>query len=695
MTKVYQAKTLPSGEPNPKYKPKTHKRSGHVKSKFERGHFCAWDGEGVTDKGTGIHRYIMLVNSEGDSMIDRQGLSTRECLDMLCLAGEAYKHAIHVVFGGSYDVNMMLGDCTHEEIASVWAGQWTEVCNGEFVVCYRPRKNFSVRRNLQGYTVVNGKLMRIGGGKSLVLWDVFGFFQSKFTEALNKYLGKDYHRTSMIEQHKLVRSDFTVDELPDILHYCQEECHALVDLMRTLKEYLDKAELKIARWDGAGACAAALLKRQGTVNHKGVSPPAVMEAAQHAYAGGRTELVQYGHAPTTPIYHYDINSAYPTAMRMCPSLALGYWTHERPRIRKQWLWQSGERIPPSEFALYFVEWSFKDDADCFPFFWRAHDTSIYYPSQGSGWYWAPEVAAAFQALSCGAIRGRLAVRECWRFNANADAKDAFPFTWIDTLYTQRRQWKAHGIGAEKVVKLAINSLYGKTAQHLGGTKDKPPRYHQLEWAGFITSYTRATLYTAMLPAISNGNHNAIMMATDAIYSLQPLNLNCGEALGQWTYEPHDGLTVVQSGVYWTYNNGKAKPFCRGFDKGSIALDGVVEAWRDNQSDYAAKLTRFVTMGSALAGASTFQEKWRRWDTTPRMLALSPSGTKRALIANGHHPDRGLVLTQPAIPAAQVVGQKVSAKYPLPWDDNASGKRDEKLGGIALRVIEAEHMESDL
>lgn len=659
MPRFYQPLTLPDGSPNPRHVIDRRERpSGPKLSKFERGEFVAWDGEGVTENGA--HRYIMLVSSDDDVLMrNGDALSTRECLALLTERGRLRPNAIHCAFGASYDVNMILADCTHRQIARVWAGEWVMV-SGRYMVNYHPRKSFSVRR-------IGDKRARI------VLWDVFGFFQSTFVDALKKYRAIHPDDIALIAQRKQERSAFRVEQLNDILHYCKLECQSLVALMRELRDNLMTAGLRISRWDGAGACAAALLQRQGIVAHKRSrerTPANVLRAAQAAYAGGRTELLQYGHAPNDAVYHYDINSAYPSAMRDCPSLSDGQWQRiTDPRAIRQRIAYAADSAR-HQFCLCYCEWAYDDGAIAYPFFWRSYDSSIFYPQHGSGWHWLPEYLAAEKAMDGGSVRGRCTIRELWDY---VNVSGVYPFEWINELFVQRAEWKRSGVGAEKALKLAINSLYGKTAQHVGGTAGQPPRFHQLEWAGFITSCTRATLYNALAPAIRLGRtqrttrNRGIMLATDAVYSLIPLDVSIGESLGQWSYEKHDGITVVQSGVYWTYNDGKAKPFCRGFDKGSLHRDAIIAAWKRGDVTYDASLTRFITMGSALQGSSTFAENWRQWRTAPRVLALSPDGTKRARITTKAKPAQGLVNTQPAIPAAQLVGQVASAPYALPWD----------------------------
>ena len=682
MGRYYQLVTLPNGEPNPKRRKRAHKSGPTAKvSKFARGSFIAWDGEGWTHETDNAHVYTMLCNSvETEPLINLRGIPTLECLDYLCTIGAQYPDSVHVAFGAGYDVNMMLADCSRAELERIHAGQWV-VLGRKYLVCYRQRKSFSVKRwpvwQINPDTGRRHKVKTAG----LVLWDVFGFFQSSFVEACEKYLGADHDGLTEVREQKQRRHDFDPSQILDILHYCQLECRLLVKLMETLRDYLETARLQIRRWDGAGACAAALLQREGILQHRGTIPPDVMRASQHAYAGGRMEVARFGNAHNTPIYHYDINSAYPAAMANVPSLAHGTWRHT-----------TGSHNPnrTDSFALYRIRWRF-NNASLYPFFWRAYDGSIFFPREGCGIYWSPEVNAALEAMESGAIKGSIEILDGWEWISEDDVK---PFAWIPTLYDQRREWKRAGIGAEKVVKLAINSLYGKTAQHLGGTATDSPRYHRLEWAGYVTSATRAKLYRAATPHIKS--RSIIMTATDALYSTEPLDVPCSNKLGEWESHTHDGITVVQSGVYWTIDGLTDSPFCRGFDKGSLDRTAILEAWQRGEVSYNATLTRFVTMGSALAGATALN-RWRQWRTVDRRLALTTDGTKRHDEISctdwtpRRNPSRTLMHTVASVPAAQVAGQLISAPFPLPWIDNGSklSVYEPTFDDVPLRVAETE------
>lgn len=635
MTRRYQPVRLPTGEPNPRH---IERLRAKPLSRFDAGLVCAWDGEGLT-RADGSHDYVLMCSSAGDSVWSDTALSTAECLALLCeRARTSDRRTIHVIFGGSYDVNCWLRDISKQELKRLWAGRWVRICGGRYRVQYRPRKSFVVWDLLRPVR--------------LTLWDIWGFFQASFVGALTAYgIPVPEHMADM----KAHRSAFSATEQKQITDYCLDECRLLRQLMETVIQHCKTADMTLRRWDGAGACAASLHHRERTMDHKGTPPSAVMRAAQYAYAGGRIELLQYGHAPKTPIYHYDINSAYPAAMSSLPSLATGRWVHSH--AGPSGAPDSGARV----FRVSRVAWAF-DSTRCraYPFFWRDSTGNIYYPPTGAGWYWSPEIDSARRALAEGTLRGSLTIHESWTYKSDADVR---PFSWIQPLYDQRRAWKLAGIGAEKMLKLGLNSLYGKTAQHAGGTKTDAPRYHQLEWAGYITSVTRARLFDALALAGADG----LMLATDGIFSTVPLDLAVGPELGAWDMAVHTGATIVQSGVYWLDDMMTETGYSRGFDKSSLDRKRIIWAWKRGESEYAAQLTRFVTMGAVASGHAP-SDHWRRWITGPRVLQLTPEGTKRATIKAPRNPARGFVPTVPAIPAGQIAGSRESAVYALPWVD---------------------------
>jgi DNA polymerase type B, organellar and viral len=585
--------------------------------------------------------------------------------------------AIHVGFVFSYDVNMILGNVPRYKIKELWEADGFApyvLLKSGHEVFYRPRKSFGVRRGQWEYE--NEEWKRITTYRILV-WDVFGFFQGSFLEILRKWV-PEHPYIRRIGRGKEHRHSFSVRELPEIVGYCQAECTALVDVMNAFRESLKPTELKPTRWDGAGALAASLMKSREIKKHLQPPPPEVERVARYAYFGGRMEVLQYGNH-RGPVYYYDINSAYPAAMLELPSLS-GEWVHDAT---------FGNPSPRAQFSLTRVQFNAAKSQPLHPLPFREFQGDVFFPRDGEqrsgdwrnesfeGWYWEPE---AFLVLGHDGHR-----LETWNFYPATTYR---PYNFLPELFEQRRKWQADGNPAEKPLKLAINSLYGKHAQQLGWNQQtgEPPPFHSLVYAGYITSRTRARLYQAAMQKPDS----IIMLATDGLWSTEPLDLPLGDGLGEWEHKKFDGLTVVQSGVYWVKEGRKWNLFCRGYDKDAAELrrSSVLTAWKGGLSHIQVPTTRFCGMGTALAGGGAWA-KWRKWDSDPRDLALRMIDTKREDVEahwrtglNLPRPHRGLVRTR----AAKLYSHnKLSFPYSLAW-----AKGEAKFEGLELA---AEHLDS--
>lgn len=638
--------------------------------------FVAWDGEGITD-ATGIHRYVMLCNSYGDSLVNPTGIGTLSAFQFLGTTVVHTTPAIHVVFGGSYDANMLLRDLDIDSIRELWTTG--EVSWRGYRISYRPRKSLTIAQ----YAVPRWKKTKKGTFApnyqwKIRLWDVHGFFQSSFVSALRSYnIAGNEHDRDVTETMKKLRGTDAWNEsaIPAMEMYCIGECRQLVTLMEQLRLHLNTAGITLARWDGAGAVAASLMKREGVKKYSHV-PSNLETIAAIAYSGGRIEAFQYGnHEGKT--YVYDINSAYPSVIRSLPDLINGEWENVTD-IRHHQNWRD-------MFGLAYVTFDFPLSQKINPFFYRTKNGSIYYPHKGEGWYHIPEVSAALgDSQSSPYIKVTefwLWVPETWEeIGTHHDeyGETTFeyvlkephkPFAFVDTLYQQRKRWKLEGNGAQMVAKLGMNSLYGKLVQQLGGTAEKRPPYHNLLWGGFITSSVRAQLYTAM-----NQNQDAIVYsATDGICSTQPLNLPVSKELGAWECTEYNGVTIIQPGVYFLLGENAVPVVThyRGFDAGTLTRETILDAWREGKTDLCADSTRFIGMGSALASRD-YEGKWCTWPTVPRRLTLKPTG-KRYAPYPGKRLTRELVPTVAATPIPAMMGEP-SHPYKLEWitDDGIDG-----------------------
>ena len=614
-------------------------RNEKERDKRDQRPFIAWDGEGYNHGGR--HVFALWASSTGDRIqtIDPRGLSTVRCLDLLLRVHHANPGSIHVIYGGSYDVNMILRDLDEDQLRKLRDLRSVELTlegtDGEPVSYrfrWRPGKSFTVKR---------------GDEPGVILYDVVSFFQCSFVKACDEYLGKEWFDRDRIMEFKDYRAKFTVDMLPDLVQYNDAELVNLVLLMNELRSRLFNAGLRITRWDGPGAVAGALMQRERIKDCFGTIPDEVAQASRFAYFGGRFEIIKHG-VVDGPAFEYDLRSAYPAALRTVPSLKHGHWAHVRT-------------YEPRRFGLWHVVWTDPEDGHTRPqpLPWRSETGGVYFPWSGEGWYWGPEVDALVDTVPM----ERFHILEGWLFVPDPDAPR--PFEFVDGLYLKRAALKRAGDGAHVGIKLGLNSLYGKLAQQLGAVrlrdgKWRIPPYHCLEYAGYVTSFTRAAVFRAA----QLDPDAVIAFETDALFTTRPLPLPLVDELGSWEGSEFSSLAYIVSGFYFgTLTDGREVSKTRGVNLGRVTRDEVVDALRSGAQFVEASVTRFIGHKVALRGR---MRDWRTWVTSPRRIQLVPD-EKRIPIPDvdyrtigDWHPTHPRPITSPGMEPP------MSHEFPIEW-----------------------------
>lgn len=596
--------------------------------------FLAWDGEGITEVD-GSHTYVLLANSDGESLSRREGLSTIEVFEMFLAARSG---VTHIIYGGGYDINMILRDVDRESLEELYgAGRVTWL---DYRLEWRNGKSFSVRTR----------------NRSFLLYDVLPFFQCSFVKACDEYLGTDWEYRDEIIREKANRGHFDFKDLGVISEYNRAELSTLVRLADELRERLHKVEIRVKRWDGPGAIASALYTKYDVKSSLRETPPMVTEAGRYAYAGGRFEIVRKGHS-TSGAYQYDIRSAYPAAITHLPCLTHGEWRHEHfpTDIARFGVYRIEVITPPTQGPTQPQ-----------PLWMRNKNGTVYFAEYSHGWYWTPEAEIAKEL-------GGSVIHEGYIYDVQCDCE---PFGFVEPLYNKRAALKRAGDGAHVGLKLGLNSLYGKLAQQIGAQYDvdtqvwKLPPYHSLEWAGYITSHCRAKVFRASLHAPDD----ILAFETDAVFSRVPLPLAIGERLGEWEETEYASLTYLKSGMYFgTLANGKEIEKTRGINKGTITRSDMVDALhRERQGEEPilhAEQTRFITLGQALHQDFA---KWRRWITAPREITVALNGKRIDLLDQADmrkETGDGWEETQEGFHDTEF-----SYQYPVAWSDSEQAAR---------------------
>lgn len=511
--------------------------------------FVVWDGEGAHTGTRKAQSYILFGFYDGTDhhFIHGRSLTTLACLRHIITAGERYTNHWHVGFAFDYDVNMILRNLTLVQFMRLRETGSCLIGDHEYRVEHIPGKWFRVTHYREPKNV------------TVTIYDVWGFFQSSFVAALKANIPDHELMAHLpeIESGKDKRSQFTWAQFEYIKQYWEIESVLFLALVERLREYLYDAELFIAKWHGPGELANYAYRTNAIRRHKSDCGTRIYHLARLGYAGGRFERFHIGRY--TNVYAYDINSAYPFAISHLPSLAQGEWRHSE-NVRANGI---------AEFGIYRVSLRAQLGQPAGPVFCRDRRGNISYPWNVDGWYWAPEIKAMLAAYP----NLITSVKEGWEFVG----WEGRPFQFVSEVYQTRRRMKASGNGTQMALKLLLNSLYGKMAQRAGWKRTgRAPVWHQLEWAGWVTSFTRAQLFGVMSRL---ANEELIAVETDGLFStLSPIQIGLTDSteLGGWEVTQIDELIYLQSGFYAKRVGDEWSLKYRGLDSKSVSVDSVIE-----------------------------------------------------------------------------------------------------------------------
>lgn len=299
----------------------------------------------------------------------------------------------------------------------------------------------------------------------------------------------------------------------------------------------------------------------------------------------------------------------------------------------------------------------KKESPWFPLPVRANDGTIYFPDRGQGIYFVAEVRAmlrwamsiyadaADDELPTIAFLGAMEfipINDALPFKSRIEKDFAERAKFVEETTNKKNQWEADGkIGPEpydvreKILKLGMNSIYGKTAQSIGARvvkaddgslKAEPPRLSNIFYAAATTAGARAML----VDAASSDPDAIILFATDGICAtrqLSGLEISQTKQLGTWEISERKNGVFVKAGIY------SHEPFLADLEKqnpkesaqrttkmrgirptslpdGMTAeqwlIERVPDAWRRDEPTLTFPYQSYKTIGAAMAS----RESWK-------------------------------------------------------------------------------------
>lgn len=480
------------------YRAKPRKDSDYV-------YYAGIDGEG---QGRDDHRYVMLSWSNATGTCkgsieaeEGQRLTTEQCLDfILSIPNNARLFA----YAFNYDITKMLTDVDDAALYRLFRPELRQRKKGYEKFGPKPVKWRGYLLNAQGTMFSVRK-----GGRLKVIWDVFRFFQSKFTAALTDWFERDSQWAEMgpvVERMRLMkdkRHEFDKLTRAEIQAYCYDECAYMARLAKKLTEAHEAAGLHLRKYFGAGSTATAVLNGMGIKEQHRETPLAMKTAVASAFFGGRFENRVIG-AVKGPVWGYDISSAYPYQLTFLPCLKCGKWGYTKHQSH---LDNCRTALVRYTFGQPSTEWLALPGRQSWgPLPFRLKTGAIAFPStSGGGWVWLEEFKQAQRLFP------HVRFEEAFIYQCDCSHR---PFADIPRLYLERLRIGKEGPGI--VLKLGVNACYGKLAQSLGTN----PPFQCWIWAGMITSGTRAQILEML--GLHDHWDSMLMVATDGIYSLEKI-----------------------------------------------------------------------------------------------------------------------------------------------------------------------------
>ena len=539
--------------------------------------------------------YVALALSNGKTLIDLNGLTTEKVFRFIFDNTPKNNEAILVSYGSVFDFNYWLQDLEMETLRKLYASNYRTkpIPNGMWSL------KFAQGQSLTIYDL---------WGERRTINDIYNFFQMPIYEATNNYLQIELENKSKYQ--KIISENNFYDGLQNL----KKELEATEKLITEFRQRLEKVNLRPRRWNGSGSLTQTLFHRNRVKNHMAEHPEDIQKLIRYAYAGGRFEICLYGSMKTKNSYAYDINSAYPEALTQLPSLANGRWLHIDG--------DGGD----SQYGLYKVRMTSKFPSLPNPLFARDITGSIFYPRELEGWYWSPEIRVLRKWAELGF--GTFEIDQCFLFDPATDEK---PFAFIEDLYKQRLELKRNKDEAEIGLKIALNTAYGKLAQQLGylpeekNYPEKIPSYHQLDWAGFVTSYTRAKIYETALENLGG----VIAFETDAIYLDNELyGIPIGDNLGEFRETVYKELTYLNSGIYFGVKENGEKVFkMRGLQSGTVKIEDIDKLLDTPENSRKLEIIQNRFISGALAVLMNNLDDWLKWKEEILELRLYPIGKR--------------------------------------------------------------------
>lgn len=577
----------------------------------------------------------------------RDTLSSETILDEL--ASNKWRDHLCVWFNIGFDAEVFISGLGIERAQEIRI-------ENETVIEREPYNGLSV-------TYIDGKLLEFESknGHKISHYDIGNIVRGSLDNCAKEWLREE--KVESIDASKFHDPEYRQKHEQEIRHYAKVDAQLTRRLAEVVTEKAESLDIPMGRPVSTGYMASEFA-RERLSEKPGRGPSWVQQMAWNSYAGGRFEVYERG--DVGEVAGPDINSAYPWVLSELPDPGSLRW---KPPYANP----SYEDCKEADYGFVKATVTTVDNARIMPFAEKI-DNKVCYPSLENH-----TLTVILPVFEHAVESGLLEDFEIHQLAHGYETKNTiYPFDFLKEIYDERKRLEANGKElAGLMLKIAMNSLYGKTAQttlkqeiieeaidineirqdegmRLLTMDDIPIRERQEAGklfnpfiASYITGMTRLELHKTVLEC--GLEKDTVLLATDCImvhadaYDRSSFDRKLGDKLGDWDFDYRGDAFVIGSGVYEIYlgeckhrdcpdyktidcdvRKHKCKTKTRGFREADLGSGGLKGAARKANGDpITIANERPITLGEALSRNSKVSV-----DEIGRFLAKNE--TERAL-----------------------------------------------------------------
>jgi hypothetical protein len=331
----------------------------------------------------------------------------------------------------------------------------------------------------------------------------------------------------------------------------------------------------------------------------------ILEFAYKSFYGGRFELVKRGYFEK--VYCYDIKSAYPAQMAQLIDMSIDKGTWKETK----------NKISPDAFEGWYRVIIKSNEVNFAPIVYKINNINIYPNGKFNQYLLKSEIEFIrenFDNVEIKIISG-----------VEFFPKEyVYPFKIeVEKLY----KWKDKETDDDikHVVKIILNSIYGKTIQVSQNETNEIGNLFNPMYASMITSKTRMKLLELALQK----PETVIMFSTDGLHTTEELKTPAYPKLGEFAKDFVGEGVYLMSDVYNIWTDKQVKNKIRGFNAGStkdldsetVYLKDILEKMKGKTYQYTSN--RPVHLGEALIHNKKYtKENINVWEEINREININ-------------------------------------------------------------------------